>query len=287
MKKYLRTAAKSAKRYLITAIRYIRSLKYLYDGNHIAAYSAQAAFFVLMSLVPLVLLVTIIFGTAPFADADIQPFLRQILSEKAIQKLLQLTEQFKKHPPVPFLSVTMLFVLWAATNGIRSIAHGLGSIFGGAERYNIIQITLRSVGYAAIMFAVGVLSVAVLIFTSPMEAAATAVLGESAKVLLVVLNLRNVIFFAAFTLLFAIAYKGLAKSRLNFKQQLLGASVAALGWIVYSFCFSVYIKYFSRYSILYGSFGAVMLFMLWLYMCMNILLCGALINRLLYSKKCD
>ena len=77
---------KSAKRYFITAVSYIRSLKYLYDENHIAAYSAQAAFFVLMSLVPLVLLVTIIFGTAPFADADIQPFLRQILSEKAIQE---------------------------------------------------------------------------------------------------------------------------------------------------------------------------------------------------------
>ncbi|MBQ7006930.1 MAG: YihY/virulence factor BrkB family protein [Oscillospiraceae bacterium] len=287
MKKYLCAVTQSAKRCFRTAVSYIKNLKYLYDGNHIAAYSAQAAFFVLMSLVPLVLLVTIILGTAPFVNADIQSFLEQILSEKAIQKLLQLTEQLRERPPVPFLSVTMLFVLWAATNGIRSIAHGLGNIFGGAERYNIIQITLRSVGYAAVMFAVGLFSVIVLVFASPLEAAATAVLGDGAKIVLVVLNLRNVIFFAAFTLLFAIAYKGLAKSSLNFKQQLLGASVAALGWILYSFGFSVYIKYFSRYSILYGSFGAVMLFMLWLYMCMNILLCGALINRLLYSKKCD
>ena len=268
-------------------IVFARYIKDLYNSNHIAAYSAQAAFFVLMSLIPLVLLITIILGTVPFVSVDIQQFLLQIFTENAVQKLLQLTKQFQNRPPIPFLSVTMIFVLLAATNGIRSIARGLGNIFGNDEQYNIVQLTLRSVMYSIVMFAVGITAVAVLIFASPLEAAAAAVLGKSSKVLFVLLNLRNVIFFLAFALLFAIAYKGLAKSRLKFKNQLFGAAVASAGWIVYSFGFSVYIKYFSRYSLLYGSFGAVMLFMLWLYMCMNILLCGALINRIIFDRKCD
>lgn len=262
-------------------------IKDLYDSNHIAAYSAQAAFFVLMSLVPLMLMITIILGTAPVVAEYLQSFVQQILSPKAAQKILQLIADFKTRPTVPFLSVTMLFVLWAATNGIRSIAHGLGNIFGGAQKYNIIQLAVRSVVYAAVMFAVGILSVGLLVFALPLETVLTNIFGGPAKAVLAVINLRNVIFFVAFTLLFALAYKGLAKSSLNFKQQLPGAAVAAAGWILYSFGFSVYIKYFSRYSVLYGSFGAVMLFMLWLYMCMNILLCGALINRVVWDKKCD
>ena len=75
---------------------------------------------------------------------------------------------------------------------------------------------------------------------------------------------------------------------MNFKSHLPGAMVASAGWIVYSFGYSVYIKHFSSYSALYGSLGAVMLFMLWLYMCMNILLCGALLNKISADgKKCD
>ena len=183
------------------------------------------------------------------------------------------------------MSVTTVFLVWAATNGVRSIAAGLQNIFGGKQQYNIVQLTLRSVGYALVMFAVGILAVAVLVFSSPLETVVRAVLGRWAQAVLVVLNMRSIIFFLALTLLFALAYKSLAVSSMPFKKQLTGASVAAAGWILYSFGFSLYIKYFSRYSVLYGSFGAVMLFMLWLYMCMNILLCGAFINRIVYGKK--
>jgi len=273
------------KKHIESAVIYAVKVKKLYDDNHIAAYSAQAAFFVLLSAVPLIMMAVMLLGVF-FAQGSTITAASDYFSQQ-LPTAAQLLEEIEKLPSVPLVSVTTVFLVWAATNGIRSIARGLGNIFGGEERYNIIQLALRSVGYAFVMFVTGIATVAVLVFASPLEAAATAVLGRWAKVVLLVLNLRNVIFFAAFTLLFAIAYKGLAKSSLSFKQQLAGASVAALGWILYSSGFSVYIKYFSRYSILYGSFGAVMLFMLWLYMCMSILLCGALINRLLCSKKCD
>ncbi|MEG0019288.1 MAG: YhjD/YihY/BrkB family envelope integrity protein, partial [Oscillospiraceae bacterium] len=59
-----------------------------------------------------------------------------------------------------------------------------------------------------------------------------------------------------------------------------GAAIASGGWLIFSFGYSIYINYFSSYASLYGSLGALMLFMLWLYMCMNILLVGALINKL-------
>ena len=99
---------------------------------------------------------------------------------------------------------------------------------------------------------------------------------------------KTAILFAALTFIFAAAYTTLAKSCISFKNQLAGAAFAASGWMVFSFGYSVYIRHFSRYSALYGSFGAVMLFLLWLYMCMNIMLCGALINKLrAEKKKCD
>jgi len=260
-------------------------LKKLYDNNHIAAYSAESAFFMLVSAVPLIMLVIILLGAfAPFDFIGVEDMAQQVVSQQENTYILRIFKEIAAHSTVPLASVTMIFLLWAATKGIRSIADGIDTIYDCKDKYNIVQLTVRSVGYTVIMILVFAASFGVLVFTAPLENAATNLLGKKGQYLLVVINMRNIIFFLALTLLFALAYKGLAKSALSFKNQLPGAMVAAAGWLVYSFGYSIYIRHFSRYSLLYGSFGAVMLFMLWLYMCMNILLCGALLNKLKMNK---
>ena len=139
---------------------------------------------------------------------------------------------------------------------------------------------LRSVLYTVVLLLVCLVSMAVMVFASPLEKFITEFLDGRFSWLLAVINMHNILLFTSLWMLFAFAYKSLAKNPLSFRNQLFGAAVAAAGWILYTFGYSVYIRYFSRYSTLYGAFGAVMLFMLWLYMCMNILLCGALINKI-------
>ncbi|MBQ7816944.1 MAG: YihY/virulence factor BrkB family protein [Oscillospiraceae bacterium] len=264
------------------------TIKKLYDDSHIAAYSAEAAFFVLVSAVPLVMFAVILAGAlAPLDIMGIREMLSAVFTEKISGQLAAAVKEIVSHSTVPLASVTMVFLLWAATKGVRSIGQGIDAIYKSEDEYNIVQLTIRSVLYTLVMVAACFASLAVLVFASPLENLAEKSLGSKAKWLLVLLNMRNIIFFITFTLLFAFAYNVLAKSSLGFRSQLPGAAFAAAGWLVYSFGYSVYIKYFSNYSVLYGSFGAVMLFMLWLYMCMNILLCGALLNKIIYNKKCD
>lgn len=265
----------------IALVSYIFKLKRLYDNNHIAAYSAEAAFFMLVSAVPLVMFIIILLGTVgSFDTMKLADKVSLIFSQQANQYVIKIFEEIASRATVPLASVTMVFMLWAATKGIRSIADGINTIYDYKEKYNIVQLALRSVVYTVIMIMVFAASFGVLVFTSPLENAATQLLGKGGQYLLAVINMRNIIFFLALTLLFALAYKGLVKSALNFKNQLPGAMVAAAGWLLYSFGYSIYIRHFSRYSALYGGLGAVMLFMLWLYMCMNILLCGALLNKI-------
>jgi len=266
---------------IIKAIKWGWSIKKQYNHCHIAAYSAEAAFFVVLSAVPLVMFSVILLGAfAPLDIMGIRDMMTQVFTENVSGQLAEIVQEIIQHSTIPLASVTMVFIIWAATKGIRSIADGINVIYDYKEEYNIVQLTIRSVWYALVIIGVVVLSFALLVFASPLENLIRSFLGKSGQLLLVLLNMRNIIFFISLTLLFATAYKGLAKSALTFKNQLAGAAFAAAGWIVYSFGYSVYIRHFSRYSALYGSFGAVMLFLLWLYMCMNILLCGALLNKI-------
>lgn len=240
-------------------------VKKIYDKAHIAAYSAQAAFFVLVSAVPMMVLAVILLGILePFDITGINGVLRQIFAEKISGKIVEAATEIAGYSTIPLMSVTMLFLLWAATRGIRSIAEGISVVYGTTGSCGIVKLSLRSVAFLV------------------------AALAAVAFVLPVVMRLwylRWWVLYGTLALLFAFAYKSLAPNDIPVKNHFAGAAVAAGGWMMYSFGYSVYIRHFSKYSLLYGSFGAVMLFMLWLYMCMNILLCGALLGRILSERK--
>ena len=58
-----------------------------------------------------------------------------------------------------------------------------------------------------------------------------------------------------------------------------GAFVAALLWVAASIAFSVYLAYFGAYNRIYGSIGAVIALLMWLYISAYIVLFGAVLNE--------
>lgn len=64
-----------------------------------------------------------------------------------------------------------------------------------------------------------------------------------------------------------------------------GAAFAMGAWILYSAAFSFYVDNMGRYSIVYGSVGAVIVFLIWLNWSMTALLAGAVFNQAL--RECE
>ena len=61
----------------------------------------------------------------------------------------------------------------------------------------------------------------------------------------------------------------------------MGAAFSAVGWMIVSWSFSVYLDIFKGFSSMYGSLTTIVLIMLWLYFCMYILLLGGEVNMIL------
>ena len=268
---------------LSLAAVWLINLKKRGDNVHISAYSAKSAFYILLSAVPVITLamgITTVFfpldkmlenGIATLFSADIKN-----IAISAMAKIAQTNG-------TSVISVSTVIMVWSATKGIRSVAQGIRVIYG-TKRKGIVAEVVRSVVYTGFMaFALG-LSFVVLVMASPLERLITIFLGNEGGIIIAVINMRNIIFFLLLWILFSFAYSFLGQSGIPFKGQLFGGALASAGWIVASYGYSVYIKYFSRYPAIYGGFGAVMLFMMWLYICINILLWGALINRIKWKK---
>ena len=86
------------------------------------------------------------------------------------------------------------------------------------------------------------------------------------------------------TLLFTAMFMRLPGRKNTFSDSLPGAVLAALGWLIFSGLFSVYMERYAGYSGVYGSVYAVALSMLWLYCCLSIVFYGGALNKLLLEK---
>ena len=94
------------------------------------------------------------------------------------------------------------------------------------------------------------------------------------------------IFIAPITLVLftLLTYKFLPNRKDRYMKQLPGAVFAAIGWMVVSWVFSVYVDVFEGFSTMYGSLTTIVLIMLWLYFCMYSILIGGEINVMMHDK---
>ena len=89
---------------------------------------------------------------------------------------------------------------------------------------------------------------------------------------------RTIITPITLMIFFLLIYKFLPNRRTKLKRQIPGAVFAAIGWMIISWVFSVYVDVFQGFSDMYGSLTTIVLIMLWMYFCMYTILLGGVVN---------
>lgn len=253
-----------AKKSVKKLIKTLWQLKIIYDSSHIGAYSAQAVLFLLISLVPLAMLFVMVVTAVQHADLfGTGKILSSLIVPHTGSHLAALLKQAKQQATFPLVSVTSVFLVWTATKGMRCVAQGINVIYGtrGGLKQGVQAAVYTFGAFAAVVGTV-------LLWNA---------LGRKIALEAAV--------FAPMTAVFALGYKIFSPPPQRLCHQLAGAATAAAGWIVFTRGYGLYIRYFPGYSAVYGSFGAVVLAVLWLYVCINILLTGALINKILAHNR--
>ena len=95
-------------------------------------------------------------------------------------------------------------------------------------------------------------------------------------------------FFILALLLFAmlsLLYYLVPNSRFRFREILPGTFSALVSWLLFSIGFAYYVENMANYSLLYGSIGAVIILLLWLYLSATVLIMGAELNSVFHDRK--
>jgi len=267
--------------------------------DQITVYAAQAAFFIIVSAIPFIIL---LIGLGRYL-IDI-PWLLNLISKHiggtVGNALTIVVKEVVEKTGAPLMSITVITVMWSASQGVYSVTRGVAVAYGVHLRENFILDIIRSFLYTLVFILIIITTLVALVFARTIIAAAGEFYPLVTLIWRMVYNFAPVILTLFMTLFFAVVFNTVSRtgrsfSRAEYKHlsgklprgllaQLPGATFAALGWVLFSYFFSLYVRFFPGFSYIYGSLTTIMLLMLWIYFCMFIFLLGAEINKMVFNK---
>jgi membrane protein len=165
--------------------------------------------------------------------------------------------------------------LWSANAGMKAIMDAINVIYEEDEKRSFVKLNLISLaltfgGIAALLLALSAVVVLPLLFgwlgLSSFTETIIAVLRWPALLVLVVTGL-------------AVLYRyGPSRTKAKWEWLSVGTIFAALAWLAGSALLSFYLSKFANYDATYGSLGAAIGFMMWMWMSSIVILLGAEIN---------
>ena len=133
-------------------------------------------------------------------------------------------------------------------------------------------------GYTLLFLLTCILSLLFLVFGDSIQSFLDNTFPIAADVAKNILSTRSFLAIVLLVACFTGLYTYLPHRHLLARRQLPGALFSTFGWMLFSYGFSMYFNFFSRFSYMYGSLTAIILLMLWIYFCICILFLGAEIN---------
>ncbi len=238
--------------------------------------AAGVAFFTLMALAPALAAVVSIYGlvTSPAeASRQIADFTTALPADARSLIGAQLKTVAGGDPGGLGLAllVSVLLSLWTASAGMKQLIEAINVAYDESETRKFLR--LRGL---ALLFTVGMIVVFVIVLglLAVLPAVANSSVGQV---------LANVLRWPLLLLLMAAALALLYRYAPDRDQPKLrwvswGAGIATLLWVVGSVLFTIYVSNFGHYNKTYGTLGAVVVLLLWLYLSAFIVLLGAEIN---------
>ncbi len=249
--------------------------------KHISSFAASTAFFLFLSLVPMIILICTIIPYTPLTEEILTKSITDFLPDKMEPLLLViLSEIYEKSAGI--LSVAALLTLWSAGKGMMALMRGLNEINGTEEKRNYFITRLIASFYTLALLAVVVVSLLLSVFGNVVMQTIRGRLPQTEGVFAFFMSFRFLIVWVFMVVLFTAIYAYVPDKKLKFRKQIYGAAFSAVMWTVLSWGFSLYVE-IGGFSI-YGSLSIIVLIMLFLYFCMYMTLIGAQINQYLNRK---
>jgi membrane protein len=258
-------------------------LKRMFAGiseDGLMAQAASVTFYALLALFPAMAALVSLFGLI----ADPKTLSSDVASLSGVMPgggMQIITDQLKSLASSPSkalgfgLLIGLATSLWSANAGVKSMFDALNVVYHEHETRSFIRRTLISLAFTLGMILFLVIAMAGLVALP----AALAFLGVGDTLTVLLKLSRWPVLLVALIVFLALIYRyGPSRREARWTWVSWGAVAAAILWLITSVAFSFYVEHFGSYNKTYGSLGAMIGFMTWMWLSATVVLIGAELN---------
>jgi membrane protein len=261
-------------------------LKVLYghvSEHRLTAIAAGVTYFALLAMFPFVGAIVAIYGL--FGDpGSLSAHLDQLSSFLPGGAIEVVGDQLKRAAGGGRGTLGLAFVvslaisLWSANAGVKALFDALNIVYDARETRGFISLNAVSLAFTigAAVFLFSAMSLVVLL------PAILSYLGLAAATESIVTIIRWPLLLAGIIVGLAFIYRfGPCRENAQWHWITVGSAVTSVLWVAFSILFSYYAANFGSYNKTYGSLGAMIGFMTWMWLSAMVVLAGAEIDAVL------
>lgn len=269
---------------LLSIINKVRAFSAKLQEDSITAFSAQAAFFIILSAFPFAMFLLTLINYLPFSAEDMSTIAAGLFPETLWNIVDTILSELMERSSGTILSITVIAALWSASRGMLALVRGLNAVYRHKETRNYFLVRIVSMLYTLCFAALLIITLILLVFGNQVYHFIITKLPFLSNLAVMIMSLRSLITMAILTVFFLLMYLVIPNRKSKILNELPGAILTAGGWLLYSFLFSFYVDHMGGLSYTYGSLTTLAICMLWLYFCMYILFIGAEVNVFLSTN---
>jgi membrane protein len=261
-----------------------------FSEDRVTLIAAGATYYLLLALFPALAALVSLYGVVadPLTIAKHINFLAQVFPPGSFDLILSQLDALARQKNSTLsigVIVGFLIALWSANNGIKALFEAMNIAYGEPEKRGIIRLNLMSLLFTfgamiiaiAVIAAVGIVPVVLAYLWLDRWAELLAAIARWPVLLLLV--------GAGISMLYRY---GPSRERAKVRWLTWGAAFSTTLWLVASMLFSFYLENFADYNATYGTLGALIGFMVWIWISVIILIVGAELNAEMERQtRCD
>jgi membrane protein len=264
-------------------------LSRLYDvfwEEDVLSRSATVAFYLSFALFPLLLFLVnlfgLIIGSADDLRLELFSYLRQIMPYSAYilvkTTILEVTENSSGGK----LTVGLAVALWSASAGMDSLRIALNHVYKLREKRSWWLLKLESLMFTLLLIFLLTFVLGTVFYGWKFLLILLTIVKLPIQSSIILQIIQWISFIIALFFIFGLLYRYLPDqkdSRCSWVSP--GSLTAIVLWVLVTNGFRVYLVYFDNYDKTYGSLGAVIILMLWLYLTALVILIGGSVNAII------
>lgn len=250
-----------------------------FKNHHIESFASQIAFYILLSIFPFLILLLMLLTNISVSYSEQMVYLYRLIPEAAsnvIKDYLVYSQQFSDAVFSPLLIIS----IWMSSNAVIALMKAVNVAYDLEETRNyfvrkIIAIicTLMIVVLILVALIIPNLGISFMTFVRKYI--------QVPEMNVHVFNLiRIIISIVVFLFVLGALYVIVPNKKIRIREVIPGTIFSFFGLVLISRMFAYFVAEFSRYSLVYGSLAAVIILMIWLFLCGLILMIGGEINAI-------